>query len=80
MNSKNELLRGIPQVEKLLQDEDIACLISETGKPMAAEIIRENVEQFRTSIINGSIPELADLKRNIISGIKKRYRRNFKES
>ncbi len=70
MNNTNELLRGIPQVEKLLQDPDIADLIPEIGKGIAADIIRKSIEKYRASIIGGSAPEIADLKKEIISGIK----------
>jgi len=70
MNNTNELLRGIPQVEKLLQDADIAGLIPEIGKGIAADIIRKSAEKYRASIIGGSVPEIADLKKDIISGIK----------
>jgi L-seryl-tRNA(Ser) seleniumtransferase len=72
MNKKNELLRGIPQVEKILQDSDISALVHEIGQPVAAEIIREKTEQFRSLILSGSTPEPADLKQQIIAGIKKK--------
>ena len=71
MNKKNELLRGIPQVEKILQDSDISALVHEIGQPVAAEIIREKTEQFRSLILSGSTPEPADLKQQIIAGIKR---------
>lgn len=70
MDNKNELLRGIPQVEKLMQDADIACFLPEIGKGIAADIIRESVDLHRASIINGASPQIADLKKNIISAIK----------
>jgi len=72
MNKKNELLRGIPQVEKLLQDAEIAALVPEIGQPVTAEIIRENLERYRSLIMSGSSPEPEDLKKQIISGIKKK--------
>jgi len=70
MNNTNELLRGIPQVEKLLQDADIADLIPEIGKGITADIIRKNIEGYRSSIIGGSAPDISELKRNIITGIR----------
>ena len=51
MNKINELLREIPQVEKLMQDADIASLIPETGRGIAAGIIREAVED-NNSVLN----------------------------
>ena len=70
MNNINELLRGIPQVEKLMQDTDIASLIPEIGKGIAADIIRESVEKYRASIIGGAVPEISGLKKSILTGIK----------
>ncbi len=70
MNNTNELLRGIPQVEKLLQDADIALLIPEIGKGITADIIRKHVEQYRSSIIGGSVPVIDELKKDIIAGIR----------
>ncbi|PKL19136.1 MAG: L-seryl-tRNA(Sec) selenium transferase [Spirochaetae bacterium HGW-Spirochaetae-5] len=70
MSDTNELLRGIPQVEKLMQDTDIALLIPEIGKGLAADIIREKVEKYRSSIIGGAAPDNSELKKNIITGIK----------
>lgn len=70
MNNINELLREIPQVEKLMQDTDIASLIPETGKAIAADIIRGYVEKYRASIIAGASPDIAFLKKSIITGIR----------
>ncbi len=70
MSNKNELLRGIPQVEKLMQDSDIAYLIPEIGPGITADIIRDSVDKFRASILGGTVPEISDLKKEIISGIK----------
>lgn len=71
-DNKNELLRGIPQVEKLMQEPGIANLIPEIGKGIAADIIRGSVESFRESIISGSERQVADLKDEIAAGIRKK--------
>jgi len=70
MNNINELLREIPQVEKLMQDPEIACLVPEIGRGITADIIRQAVEKYRASVIAGNAPQVCDLKKNIISGIK----------
>jgi len=70
MDNLNEILRGIPQVEKIMQDSDIAVLIPEIGKGIAADIIRGYVDKHRALIIGGNNPQISDLKRDIISGIK----------
>lgn len=72
MADKNELLRGIPQVEKLMQEPEIAALLPETGKGIAADVIRGCVERYRSSIINGTSTGIDDLKRDIISGIRRK--------
>lgn len=70
MSNLNELLREIPQVEKLIQDSEIACLVPEIGRGIAADIIREAVEKYRASIIAGDTIQVADLKKSIITGLK----------
>ncbi len=70
MDKINELLRAIPQVEKLMQDSEISELIPEIGKGIAANIVRDTVENYRSLIIGGSSLQVADLKKNIISAIK----------
>jgi L-seryl-tRNA(Ser) seleniumtransferase len=70
MSNINELLRNIPQIEKLMQDSDIACLIDEIGRGIAADIVRDCVEKHREAVINGAAIEISSLKKNIISNIK----------
>lgn len=70
MDSINELLRVIPQVEKLMQDSEIAVLIPEIGKGVTADIIREYVDRHRASIIGGYAPQISDLKKSIISAMR----------
>jgi hypothetical protein len=43
MSNINELLRNIPQIEKLMQDSDIAGLIEEIGRGIGADIVRDFV-------------------------------------
>jgi L-seryl-tRNA(Ser) seleniumtransferase len=70
MANTNELLRGIPQVEKLIQDSDISKLIPEIGKGIAADLIRDVVEKYRASVIGGASVNADGLKQEIISSIK----------
>ncbi|MCL1865267.1 MAG: L-seryl-tRNA(Sec) selenium transferase [Spirochaetes bacterium] len=70
MSGINELLRNIPQIEKLMQDSDIAGLIEETGKVVAANIVRACVEKHREAVITGSVLEISNLKNDIIFNIK----------
>ncbi len=70
MDNINELLREIPQVEKLMQDNEIAPLAPEIGRGIAADIIRSAVEKYRASVIAGESVRIPDLKKSIIAGIK----------
>ena len=62
----NNLLRAIPQVEKLIQESDISPFIKDIGRNQVTKAIRSGIEEFRASIINreASAPEL--LKNKII--------------
>lgn len=62
----NNLLRAIPQVEKLIQESDISSFIKDIGRNQVTKAIRSGIEEFRDSIINreASAPEL--LKKRII--------------
>ncbi len=69
MSNKNEMLRNIPQVEKLIQDADIAPSVNSIGKGIAADIIRDSVEKYRKQILEGGVNDLEHLKRDIIAGL-----------
>lgn len=43
----NERFKTIPQVEKLLQHEEISRFISELGRTIVAEIVRDEISSFR---------------------------------
>jgi len=43
----NERFKAIPQVERLLQHEEIAPFISELGRAIVAEIVRDEISSFR---------------------------------
>lgn len=50
----NELLRNIPQVEKLLQDDEIAAFIPGIGRSNVTAITRRCTEKFRADILAGA--------------------------
>lgn len=62
----NNLLRAIPQVEKLVQESGISSFIKDIGRNQVTKAIRSGIEEFRDAIIKGeaSAPEL--LKSKII--------------
>jgi L-seryl-tRNA(Ser) seleniumtransferase len=49
MDNKNQIMRNIPQVEKLLQIKEIACFIPEIGRAFVVDIIRSVLEEIRSN-------------------------------
>lgn len=66
----NNLLREIPQVEKLLQDEEIASFIPYIGKINAADCVREGVSSYREILVAGGGADPSALKSGIIAKLK----------
>lgn len=62
----NELLRNIPQVEKLLQENEIAAFIPEIGRSAVTAIIRKCTEKFRSDLLAGAQADRGALKTMII--------------
>ncbi len=69
-SNKNKLLREIPQVERLLQDEEISSFIPEIGKISAAECVRLGVNSYREHVVAGGDPDPSKLKSEIIDRLK----------
>jgi len=63
----NELLRNIPQVEKLLQENEIAAFIPVIGRSNVAAIIRRCTERFRENLRAGAETDSGALKSMILS-------------
>jgi L-seryl-tRNA(Ser) seleniumtransferase len=70
MTNINELLRNIPQIEKLMQESDIAGLVEEIGKGIGVGIVRDCVEKHREAITAGNPLDISNLKESIIANIK----------
>lgn len=66
-NEKSSALRNIPQVEKLLQIDDIKKFIPVIGHPFVVKIIRRETESFRSKIQSGENFSESDLVSFIIS-------------
>ena len=49
--NKNELLKDIPQIETILQAEEIKTFIPQIGHTVVADVIRIEVESFRSQIL-----------------------------
>jgi L-seryl-tRNA(Ser) seleniumtransferase len=53
MEDRNQILRNIPQVEKILQSDEVRRFISEIGRPAVADIVRTVLAGVRTKIDAG---------------------------
>lgn len=62
----NELLRNIPQVEKLLQEKEIAAFIPEIGRSNVTAITRKCTDRYRNDLIAGSGADAGTLKAMIV--------------
>ncbi len=61
MSGSNEVLREIPQVEKLLQHEAVLPFIDMIGRTAVADEIRKTIDTFRRDVLSGAIRSAADL-------------------
>ena len=68
----NELLRNIPQVEKLLQENEIAAFVPEIGRSNVTAIIRRCTEKFRSNLRAGAGADSGSLKLMIIEACKEK--------
>ena len=66
MENKSTLLRQIPQVERLLNDEAVAPFRNELGHGVVVSLIREAIEVFRTDVLEGRADNLDGLVRKIV--------------
>ena len=66
-NDNTSILRNIPQVEKLLQIDDIKKFIPVIGHPFTVKIIRNETDSFRSKIQSGENFSESDLIKKIIS-------------
>ncbi len=63
----NDLLRNIPQVEKLLQENEIAAFIPVIGRSNVTAITRRCTEKFRADLRAGAEADPSTLKSMIVS-------------
>ena len=53
------LLRRLPAVERLLQDEAAAALVGRFGRPLVVEALRHSVDSLRAALVAGRCPMAA---------------------
>ena len=56
MNTK-DLLRKLPKVDILLNEETIQNLVAECGRGMVVDCIREELDRVRTMVLSGQMEE-----------------------
>ncbi len=61
MAEKSEILRNIPQVEVLLREEHLQQHISRIGRSVVVGIVRDEIEKFRSAVMNGGTAAPEDL-------------------
>ncbi|HFQ93429.1 MAG TPA: L-seryl-tRNA(Sec) selenium transferase, partial [Anaerolineae bacterium] len=54
-----ELLRGLPGVDKLLQSAAVSPLLEKYGRNLTIEALRQSLEQTRAAILSGDLQEAA---------------------
>ncbi len=71
-DDKNSILRNIPQVEKLLQEEEISAYIPLLGHEVVKDLIRKVVDLFRKKILEGEDVPVEKLIPAIVKNCKKK--------
>ena len=61
MNDKNQVLRNLPQVEKLLQSEEVRTFIPGIGRPAVAEACRAVLADIRSEVEKGGTPDISSI-------------------
>lgn len=73
MENLENILKQIPQVEKLLQMEEISRFIPDLGRGLVVKVIRAEIKAFREKFNGNSEPDIESLSKSIIqSCIRKR--------
>ena len=68
----NELLRKLPKVDILLNEETIQNLVAECGRGMVVDCIREELDRVRAMVLSGQVEEAEGALEDFVSLIEKR--------
>ena len=71
MNTK-DLLRKLPKVDILLNEETIQNLVAECGRGMVVDCIREELDRVRAMVLSGQVEEAEGALEDFVSLIEKR--------
>lgn len=73
MGEKQELLRKIPKIDEVLQDERLIFFMEKTPRSVVVEAVRQQINELRNGILQGSIEQTAGLD-EIVEGALKQVR------
>lgn len=78
MEDRQALLRGLPKVDEVLQDERLFLFFESTPRPLIVETVREAVEDLRAAVLRGEterIPSRDELVERITGALTEKNRR-----
>ncbi len=78
---KNTILRNIPKIDEVLQEEQILSFYNDTSRELIREAARETIEEIRIKVLNGEgKPDCVEKKKvigAIIEKIKEKKKKNL---
>lgn len=83
MNNTKELLRQIPKIDNILNDQRLLVFLKNNPKKMIVEIVREEIDALRISIKEGEINDFGKLNtdtliKNILKRIEEKNRSSLR--
>ena len=54
MNNKNEILRNLPKIDEVLQEQCLEFYLNELPRSLVLETIRETIDSTRNQILNSN--------------------------
>ena len=79
MGEKQELLRKIPKIDEVLQDERLIFFMEKTPRSVVVEAVRQQINELRNGILQGSIEETTGVN-GIVEGALKQIKLRKKRS
>src|SRR6056297_2616864 len=79
MKSKNELLRTLPKIDEVLQEQCLESYLDEMPRSIIVDVIRESIDKIRNDIIsNDSMFVYKDLLDEIVNKLNSNKEKNIK--
>lgn len=79
MGERQELLRKIPKIDEVLQDERLIFFMEKTPRSVVVEAVRQQINELRNGILQGSIEEAIGVN-EIVEGALKQIKLRKKRS